>query len=412
MTTRPLRPGRRVAALGVAVGLVLAGGVAVAGTGTAQRDASDWYDGDNATVADPHRSDVPLALYDASGNAVTSGSTTAPLAAFAAAGGSVRGGDEFASLFVHLPQKGAAPGAWPGVQATGTDRFTGSGAVTAPAALSGRPLVRTQDGYTLADVVAALPNPEAASPSFVGVYELRLRTSSRIEGVADDYAATWVKVTGTTWTTTTAPVLGGEEVPDPVATAVVPTWPARLTYGTAATVAVRVDSDTGTATGTVRLVSGTTQLATATLSPTGNATLAIARTALAPGARTLQVVYSGAAGAFEPSSSPTKAYTVAKAATGRPTVAITKKPTARKGGSAKVSVPTPTGLPKATGKVTVTLKKAAATKRVTGTLKSGVATVTLPKLPKGTWTVTATYPGDARYLGSASSAVRLVVKAR
>ena len=109
---------------------------------------------------------MALKLYNASGAEVTSGSTTTPLAAFAAADGAVRSGDEYASLFVHLPQSSTAPGAWPGVQATGTDKFSGAGAVTAPAALSGKPYVATTAaGYTLADVAAACPTTRPARAS-------------------------------------------------------------------------------------------------------------------------------------------------------------------------------------------------------------------------------------------------------
>ena len=126
---------------------------------------SGWYTGDNATVADPDKTAVALKLYDAAGTEVTSGSTTTPLAAFAAADGPVRAGDDdFASLFVHLPQSSTAPGAWPGVQVTGTNKFTGAGAVPAPASLAGKPYVATTSaGYTLADVVAGLPNNETGA---------------------------------------------------------------------------------------------------------------------------------------------------------------------------------------------------------------------------------------------------------
>lgn len=395
-----------VGALGLALALSTTAGVAL-GAG-----ADDWYDGDNATVPGADKTAVALKLYDAAGNQVTSGTTTTPLAAFAAADGVVREGDQFASLFVHLPQSSTAPGAWPGLQVTGTDRFAGAGAVAAPAALTGKPFVRTTAaGYTLADVAAALPNSETGE-SFVGVYELRLRTSSAGDGVADEYAATYLKVTGSTWTVTGAPVLGGGGS-TPVATSVSATWPATLRYGTAASVGVTVDQASGEAdpTGTVRLVSGSSTLASATLSA-GAATLSVPKTALAPGARNLTVVYDGVPNAFGASESTPRAYTVAKAAPGKPTFAVTKPPTAKRPGTASVTVTTPAGLVRAAGKGTVVLRKGAAKKTVAITVKAGKAAVALPKLPAGTWSVTVTYAGSTYYLASTSKVFKLVAKAR
>jgi hypothetical protein len=48
--------------------------------------------------------------------------------------------------------------------------------------------------------------------------------------------------------------------------------------------------------------------------------------------------------------------------------------------------------------VTIKLKKGKTTKTITGKLSRGVVTVSLPKLAKGTWKVTISWPGDAHYL--------------
>jgi len=399
-----------VAALGLALAVSTASGVALA-VGPAGQDA---YEGGNATVPDPNNIGVPLKLYDAAGALKTSGSTSGPLAAFAAADTTVRAGDEYGSLFIHLPRSSTAPGAWPGVQATGTDKFSGAGALTGPGQVAGKPFVRTTaDGYSLADAVAALPNTETGA-SFVGVYELRLRTSSATKGVADQYAVGYVKVTGSTWAVTTAPVLGGGGTPPvtPVGTSVTPTWPSALTYGTASTVSVAVNPASGAAkpTGTVRLVSGPTTLATSTLSAAGTASFALAGTALAPGSATLKVVYPGAPGVFTGSESSPRTLTVAKATPGKPTFKATTKPTPKKKGAATIKVATPGGLATATGKVSIVIKKGKVTKTVTGTVKAGTATVKLPKLPAGKWTVTVTYQGDTYYLAATSKAYKLKVK--
>jgi len=400
-----------VAALGLALAASTAGGVALAAAGPAGQDA---YEGGNSTVPDPNNTGVVLKLYDGAGNPVTSGTTTGAIAAYAAADGTVRAGDEYASLFVHLPQTSTAPGGWPGVQATGTDKFTGAGALVGPGQVAGKPFVRTTaDGYSLADVVAALPNPET-DPTFDDVYELRLRTSSATAGVADQYAVTYVKITGTSWAVAPAPTLGGggPVEPTPVGTTTSPTWPGSLTYGTASTVSVTVSAASGSAkpTGTVRLVSGATNLATATLSAAGTASFPLSGTALPPGSATLKVVYAGATGAFTGSESSPKTLSVAKATPGKPTFKATKKPTPKKKGSATITVPTPAGLATATGKVSVVISKGSVKKTVTGTVKAGTATIKLPKLPVGKWSVVVTYQGDTYYLTSTSKAFKLKVK--
>ena len=402
-----------VAALGLALAVSTAGGVALANAAESGAGGTD-----DVTLPDPNKTSVTLALYDSSGNVVTGGSTTAPLAALAAAGGVVRANDDHASLFVHLPQSSTAPGDWPGVQVTGTDKFTGAGAVNAPGAPAGKPYVRTTAaGYTLADVKAALPNNETGE-SFAGVYELRLRTSSAAAGVSDQYAATWVKITGTTWAVTTAPVLGGGGGPTtppattPVGTSVAAAWPSTITYGSAATVGVTVNPASGSTkpSGTVRLVKGSTTLSTATLSASGTADLGVPATALAPGAQVLKVVYPGLTNAFNGSESAAKTITVAKAAPGQPTFKIAKAPTAKKKGSGTVTVTTPGGLPAAGGTAQVVITKGKATKTVKATIVNGTATVKLPKLTPGKWTLTVSYDGDTYYLTATSKGYKLKVK--
>ena len=269
----------------------------------------------------------------------------------------------------------------------------------------------TGAGYTLADVAAALPNTETGD-SFAGVYELRLRTSSESAGVSDEYAAAYLKVSGGTWTVTDAPVLGGEGDPEPVGTTTAASWPSRLAYGTAATVNVTVSAASGTAkpTGVVRLLLGSQVLSSATLSASGTATLPIAKASLAPGSRTLRVAYLGATDAFTASQSAARALTVAKAAPGRPVVRVTKRPTPKKPGTATVTVATAAGLAKAAGKGQAVLKKGGATKRISLTVAAGKATVKLPKLPKGTWTLTVVYQGSAYYLSATSAGVKVVSK--
>ncbi|QCX26881.1 Ig-like domain-containing protein [Nocardioides jishulii] len=89
---------------------------------------------------------------------------------------------------------------------------------------------------------------------------------------------------------------------------------------------------------------------------------------------------------------------------------VVKAPTSKKAGSYKVTVATPAGLAKAAGKVTVTLTKGKTKRALTGTLKSGAVTVTIPKLAKGTWKVALAYAGDARYAAASAAGAKVVVK--
>lgn len=85
--------------------------------------------------------------------------------------------------------------------------------------------------------------------------------------------------------------------------------------------------------------------------------------------------------------------------------AVSKAPTRKAAGRYKVTITTPKGRAKATGKVTLKLKKGKTTKTITGTLKAGTVTVSVPKLAKGTWKVTVSWAGDSNYLaGSATGA--------
>ena len=395
----------------VALAMTTAGGVAIA-AGQGASPGSGLYTGDSASTPDPDNTGVPLKLYNAAGTEITSGTTSQPLGAFAAADGTVRANDDYATLFVHLTQSTTAPGDWPGVQATGTDKFTGAGAVTAPGSLAGKPYVRTTNGsYTLADVVAALPSTDTGA-TFTGVYELRLRTSA-VSGVANQYAVGYVKVTGNSWTKTTAPDLGNGGVPGTtlVATSTTATWPASLTYGKPGSASVTVAPASGAAkpTGTVRLVSGSTTLATATLSSAGTATLAIPGN-LAPGSKSLKVTYAGVTNTWGTSESAGRTITVAKAATGAPTYKTVKAPTSKKKGSATVTVPVPAGLSAASGTASLVLKKGSASKTIAVTITNGKATVKLPKLTPGKWTVTVSYAGSTFYLSSTSKSYKLKVK--
>jgi hypothetical protein len=164
-------------------------------------------------------------------------------------------------------------------------------------------------------------------------------------------------------------------------------------YGVGHTVTVTVPGATGTVT-----LTGAGPARTATLAA-GTATVTLPAS-LAPGAYPLTATYGGDAGHDGATGHTT--LVVTKAAT-RLTARVAKAPTSRKKGKATVTVAAATGAA-VTGKVTVTLKKGKATKRLTGTLRGGVATLKLPKLPRGTWKAALSYPGSATLAASSGKA--------
>lgn len=82
---------------------------------------------------------------------------------------------------------------------------------------------------------------------------------------------------------------------------------------------------------------------------------------------------------------------------------VAKAPTRTKAGTYKVTIAAPKGGATATGKIKLTIKKGKVTKTVSGRLSRGTATLKVPKLARGTWKVTISWPGDSRYR-SASAA--------
>ncbi|HWI43042.1 MAG TPA: Ig-like domain-containing protein [Nocardioides sp.] len=395
---------RWAVALGAAVLASTVSGIAAATpVFTGDPTSLAWYTGDEATVSDPARTDVPLRLYDATGAVVTTGSTSAALPAFAAAGGAIRPDDTHATLFVHVAQSGTAAGAWPGVAASGTTRYAGDGAASAPAAVAGRPFAATAGGYRLADVVAA--TAAAGQGDFAGVYELRLRTSSRAAGVGTRYASTYVKVSGGTWSVVDGPQVGD---PEPGATTTTTAAvPAGAVYGKAFSVPVTVTGTAGSG-GTVQVKDGTKVLASGTLAATGKVTLVVGGTALAPGSHTLTVSYGGTAQAK--ASQATGSVSVAKAASTTAAKLKAKKISRTKKPVVSVTLAA-AGLPGSALTGVVTVRDGAKTiKTVTvAAAAGGKVTITLPKRKKGTHKIQVRYAGNTVAAGSSSAVLKLKV---
>ncbi|MDW5598135.1 Ig-like domain repeat protein [Conexibacter stalactiti] len=89
---------------------------------------------------------------------------------------------------------------------------------------------------------------------------------------------------------------------------------------------------------------------------------------------------------------------------------VAKAPTRKKGGTYKVTITSPKGGAKATGRIKLTLKKGKLTKTISGRLSRGTVTLKVPKLARGTWKVTITWSGDARYAAAKTTGASIKVK--
>ncbi len=184
-----------------------------------------------------------------------------------------------------------------------------------------------------------------------------------------------------------------------VASATSATAPA-TSYGKAGTVTVNVATTNGVPlTGSVTLTGAGAPI---TQPVTGSKAVFTLPADLAVKTYGLTATYDGNANVA--GSTASTSLTIGKAGVSGVAYKLNKKPTAKKKGKATVTAIAPAGLAQATGTVKVTLKKGKTKKVVSGTLSAGKRTLTLPKLPKGTWKLTVSYAGDANYLGWTSKA--------
>lgn len=178
-----------------------------------------------------------------------------------------------------------------------------------------------------------------------------------------------------------------------------------VTWRTKPSVTVTVTSAEGIPTGDVNLTGPRGIKSRATLvqkGATGQAVLKLPAT-LPVGTHRLSLTYAG-----HGQHSGSSATVNLKVTKRKPSLVlrVTKKPQVKTKGKATLTVKSPLTI-KPSGKVTVTLKKGRSTKKVTGTLRGGKVTVSLPKLATGRWTVKARYAGDPRYAVATASAPKI-----
>ncbi|GAA2518414.1 Ig-like domain-containing protein [Rarobacter incanus] len=182
---------------------------------------------------------------------------------------------------------------------------------------------------------------------------------------------------------------------------------AAYAYGKAGASAVTVTTAKKTpATGNVTLtVAGNTL--SGKLNSAGAVTFALPAN-LAVKTQSVTVAYAGDANIAAASS--TASVTVTKGKVTKVGAKVTKTPTSKKKGKVRVTVSTAKGLAAASGKVTVTAKKGKKSITVKGTVKSQRVSLTLPKLAKGKWKITAKYAGNGTYSSASSAKVTVKIK--
>ncbi|MGC5167529.1 alpha-L-arabinofuranosidase C-terminal domain-containing protein [Luteimicrobium sp. DT211] len=184
--------------------------------------------------------------------------------------------------------------------------------------------------------------------------------------------------------------------------------PATVAYGEPVTVTVKVGGSGGTPSGSVGVSDGTVLVGSARLAG-GRATVKVST--LAVGTHTLTVAYSGDR-AFAASSDTTRV-TVTKASSRTELKVAPRSP--KQGQRANLTVRVTTAGPAGpTGTVTVTVRRAGASSpavsAAVGLSRKGDATLRLPALAAGTYTVDVTYGGSATAASSAASETLTVRK--
>ena len=168
-----------------------------------------------------------------------------------------------------------------------------------------------------------------------------------------------------------------------------------------ATVASANAGTTGTPTGTVTFMEGTTTLGTGTLGANGTATLTTST--LAAGGHTITAVYGGDTTFATSTSSPVTVQVNQPTATQATTTNLTitpANPTVGQAVTLAAAVTGPTGAGTPTGTVTF---NDGSTALGTGNLVNGTATLTTSTLAAGSHTINAVYNGDNTFKGSNTS---------
>jgi hypothetical protein len=395
---------RRLATVSLAT-LAVAGAGVFAAVSASASTPPPWQNGQGGTghqTPDPNNVGT-LTFYDSGGHVITTGSTLSPdLGAYIEATGlTPLAGNNKATLYAYTPSAGSNPGAWSGQALSGATAYPNASA-PAPLSTDAKPVVTvnaaddTLDDYS----TNAFPNTDTTS-GYVGVYELRVRTSgtggpdvhyASADVVVDGSNHTWTQVYPTGSATTGNTTVSLDPLTTPSTAGVPVTLTATVTpHGTPGSVTF---SDNGSALGGPVAVSTSTDRATLTLTP-------------AVGTHSFTAAFAPSSGSLSGSTSGAVPLTVNKA---NPIVEATATPGSVPYGTAEtvhVTVAAPGVSP--TGSVSLTEGTIGLG---TAPLSGGAATFVLPRgLSAGAVTITAAYPGDANLNAASGTATFTITKA-
>jgi hypothetical protein len=191
-----LFPRRRVVIAVLATALV-AETLSATLTSSAQGTASPWAGADPNAVGG-------ITFFDATGQAITSGSTNAPpFAKYAQGRTATRAGDTKATLTLYKPQEGVNPAAWSQNFGIGLSTPYPNGAAPSPVKDTALPVnTGGADDTSLDEAVQALGQTTSTTPGYVNVFEVRLNTSApqKPEALEYDYADIAINSGTHTWT--------------------------------------------------------------------------------------------------------------------------------------------------------------------------------------------------------------------
>ncbi|OLB79976.1 MAG: hypothetical protein AUI14_08710 [Actinobacteria bacterium 13_2_20CM_2_71_6] len=313
------------AALAITTGIIVGGGTAAYAAVTPA-----WENDPNALGS--------LTFYDATGAAITGGSTEVhPAAVYAQASGPGRPGDSLAQLWLATPKVGVNPLSWSKDVFSAATAYPNNGA---PANIKNSTLpvsTSTNTDFSIADYLTEFPNT-INQAGYTNLYEFRVYTSSpsQLAGVTyyrtdiqvDPVAKTWTVVFPAPATATSTTLTATPTSPQP--------------HGTAVTLKAHVSP---AAAGGVHFFDGATDLGAGSYNATtGDATLT---TTPADGNHTFKAQFTSTDPAFSGSTSPDLAYSIAQPTSTTLTASPTSPAPGDASGNASVTLTanvTPTGL--------------------------------------------------------------------
>lgn len=377
-----------------------AGGIILAGASgaSAQGTPTPWAGQDALGLGG-------ITFFDATGNPITSGTTTtAPFSAFAEGRVAPRAGDTKATLFLVKPVVGASPATWGTNEQIGLSTTTPNPAAPGALATAALPVNTETTGDTSLDQVVSDLGAGPVATGYTNVWEVRLFTGAQGKGTTAtyDYADISIDPTAHTWTLVYTP-----DAPDN-STATTSTLVSSPTTGNAGDSVTLTDTIApATAAGTVQFKNGSTNIGSPVTVASGVATTSAT---LNTGANNFSAVFTPTDATAFKTSTGTTTVTAGTAPAKSTTIAVSHAfGTFTPNGDGSTPAFTPTTLT-----ASITPANAAgsvqfldgSTSLGSATVSGGTATLTYGNFGVGAHSITAVFtPADSSlFLGSTTTA--------